>query len=251
MAAGSVHAQTGQDATAPDALLSKILGTNLSFSANMEIATKMGGQDYVSLPGEIYFARGKARTEMDMTRMKGSKLPPQAVEQMKTMGMSQMISISRPDQQALYMIYPSLGSYAKLALPHNSGANANGVEKTVLGKETVDGHPCEKNRYHLQGSHPGESINLIAWLATDLKGCPVQIEVIPDGANSGNEALNGATLHLTSINPAAPAASLFEPPTGFRVYTDVQAMLQTEILRKMAGTNTPSPHHGTMPPGHP
>ena len=60
-------------------------------------------------------------------------------------------------------------------------------------------------------------------------------------------------LHLTNISTAAPVASLFVPPVGYRVYTDIQAMMQTEMMKKMGGT-TPGGvpgNHTAMPPGHP
>ena len=240
-----VQAQFGKSAnSSADNALTKVFGTNLNFSATMEMRVKQQAQDdNVTMSGKIFFANGNSRTEMDMTKITGSKMPPHAADQMKAMGMDQMISISRNDTKTVYMIYPGLESYAKLTAPDaGSSVNDSKVETTELGKETVDGHPCVKKQYTVTNSKPGESLVLVAWNATDLKNYPVKIEL-----NSGSDKKfpTTTTLHFVDINPAQPAASLFEPPLGYRVYTDIQAMMQTEMMKKMGG-GAPG-----MPPGHP
>lgn len=237
----------------PDSMLSKIFGTNLNLSADMDISALLPSQETVTIPGKIYFANGKSRTEMDMTKMKGSKMPPQAIEQMKTMGMDKIISISRPEQDTTFLIYPGLESYAKMTTTKAAGTNDMQVEKTELGKDSVDGHPCVKTSYIVHGGHKGENVTLIAWLATDLKNCPIKIEIpAPVSAAGNNHSGSGTTLHLSAINLTAPAASLFEPPVGYRVYTDVQAMMQTEVLKKMgAAKGMPAGHPPTQPANHP
>lgn len=230
----------------PDNALTKVFGTNLNFSATMNLEVKMPGaqENEVTMTSKIYFAKGNSRTEMDMTSMKGSKMPPHAADQMKAMGMDQMISISRNDTKTAYLIYPGLGSYAKLTAPKAEGTNDSKVTTTELGKETVDGHPCVKNKYTVSNAKTGEHVVMTTWNATDLKNYPIKIEMeSPAAAKNGQAPIT--TLHFTSLNMAQPAATLFEPPVGYRVYTDVQAMVQTEMMKKMGG-GTPG-----MPPGHP
>jgi hypothetical protein len=228
----------------PDSALLKIFGTNLNFSANMSVEIKMPEQDNdMTMSGKIYFARGDSRTELDMTKMTGTKMPPHTVEQMKAMGMDQMISISHPETKTVYMIYPGLESYTKITLPPSAdGTNDAKMETTELGKETVNGHACVKNKYTV--SDNGEQVTLLAWLASDLKNYPVKIEISSNRTVAGKTFPTDTILNFTDINPATPAASLFEPPAGYRVYTDIQAMVQTEMMKKMAGANG-------LPPGHP
>ena len=231
----------------PDNALNKVFGTNLNFSATMNMQVKMpDAQDSdITMSSKIYFAGGNSRTEMDMTTIKGSKMPPHAADQMKAMGMDQMISISRNDTKTAYLIYPGLGSYAKLTAPKaDQGTNDSKVTKTELGRETVDGHPCVKNKYTVTNTKTGENVVMTTWNATDLKNYPIKIDMeSPDAATGKKSPVT--TLHFAGINTARPAAALFEPPTGYRVYTDVQAMVQTEMMKKMGG-GTPG-----MPPGHP
>jgi hypothetical protein len=232
----------------PDNALTKVFGTNLNFSATMNMAVKMSGaaENEVTLSSKIYFAKGNSRTEMNLATMQGSKLPPHAADQMKAMGMDQMISISRPDTKTTYLIYPGLNSYAQITAPKaDQGTNDSKVTTTELGKETVDGHPCVKNKYTITNARAGENVVLTTWNATDLKNYPIKIEMESPDAAPGKPA-PVTTLHFTNINTAQPAASLFEPPVGYRVYTDVQAMVQTEMMKKMNGGGAV-----VLPPGHP
>jgi hypothetical protein len=171
-------------------------------------------------------------------------MPPHAADQMKAMGMDQMISISRKDTKTTYLIYPGLNSYAQITLPKAEGTNDSKVTTTELGKETVDGHSCVKNKYTITNAKTGDNVVMTTWNATDLKNYPIKIELESPGTANGKKVPT-TTLHFTDINTAQPAAGLFEPPVGYRVYTDVQAMVQTEMMKKMGGGV------GGMPPGHP
>lgn len=236
----------------PDSVLHKIFGTNLNFSANMRVEIKMPEQDNeMSMSGKIYFSHGDSRTELDMSNMKGTKMPPQTIEQMKAMGMDKMISISRPEAETVYMIYPGLESYAKLAAPAPAEDTNTKIETTELGKETVNGHPCVKKKYVVTGNE--NDLTMFAWLATDLKNYPVKIEIDATRDIAGKKLPTNTTLNFTDVNTAQPAASLFEPPAGYRVYTDIQDMVQTEMVKKMKmnGGNGMPPNHPGMPAGHP
>ena len=49
------------------------------------------------------------------------------------------------------------------------------VETTELGKETVDGHPCVKNKVVVTDKESKQHESTV-WNATDLKNFPVKIE---------------------------------------------------------------------------
>ncbi|MGA9874674.1 MAG: hypothetical protein WBQ21_02600, partial [Solirubrobacteraceae bacterium] len=106
----SVRAQAGGPGNGPMGdVMTKVFGTNLDFSANMETQVKMMPKNEdVSMSGKIYFANGDSRTEMDMTDMKGGSMNPQTIAQLKSMGMDKVVSISRPGEKVMYMIYPGL-----------------------------------------------------------------------------------------------------------------------------------------------
>jgi hypothetical protein len=130
--------------------MAKIFGDNANFSANIEMHS--AGSDGVELviPGKIATLDGKSRFWVDMTEMKGMKLPPQALAQMRMMGMDKMIMISRPDKNLSWMIYPGLQAYVETPGRDPESAKPASdfkIETTDLGKEDVDGHPCAKNKF--------------------------------------------------------------------------------------------------------
>lgn len=234
-------------------IFAKVFGTRLNFSADMKTDIQMPGKQHeMILSGKIYFAKGSSRTEMDMTKMRGGGMHANVIKQMKAMGMGKTISIYRYDTKTIYMIYPGLHSYAKIATPEaRQGTNESGtVEKKKLGKATVDGHPCVKNQYTVTGTESGHNTVLIAWQATDLKDYPIKIQLNPAGETKDASAPT-TTLTFTSLDTHQPKASLFDPPTGYRVYTNVRAMVQSELMRKMSHSTGMPPNHIGMPPGHP
>lgn len=217
-------------------VFAKIFGTKLNFSATMETDIQMpGGENDMTMSGKIYFAKGDSRTEMDMTKIRGGKMTPQAVEQMKALGMDQMVSIYRNDTKIIYLIYPHMKAYAKLETPDaKTGADDNQVTKDELGRDTVDGHACVKNKYTVSDAKTRKTTVVIAWQATDLQDIPVKMEMNPPG-DSADQTKPATTLHFTDIDPATPKSSLFDPPTDFKAYNDIRSMLQAEMMKKMGG----------------
>ena len=126
--------------------MKKIFGEHAAFSANVEIQSLSDG---ITMPGKMATLDGETRFETDMTQIKGGQMTPAANDVMKHMGTDLMIRISRPDKKLLYMIYPHLQAYVESAL-RDPDANAPEsdfkAEVTEVGTETVDGHPCVKNK---------------------------------------------------------------------------------------------------------
>ena len=220
----------------------KLFGDNQTFSATMEMGvTDKSGQP-MTMPGKISFDAGKSRFEINMTDMKGGQMPPNAAEQMKSMGMDQVVTISRPDKKAAYLVYPGLQSYAEIQPSKADSAPPNSdykVEITEIGKEPVDGHPCVKNKYVVTDKE-GTKHESTVWNATDLKKFPVKIQTTENGGD--------VTMLFKNVTFAKPAASLFDPPADFKKYDNINQLMQQEMMKRMGG--------GTggglgMPPGHP
>lgn len=95
-----------------------------------------------------------------------------------------------------------------------------------LGKETVEGHDCVKNKVVVTDKE-GAKHESTVWNASDLKSFPVKIVT--------GEAGHPATILFKNITFTKPAASLFEPPSGFTKYDSPQTMMQTEMMKKMGG----------------
>ncbi|MDD5140302.1 MAG: DUF4412 domain-containing protein [Verrucomicrobiales bacterium] len=236
-------AQFGRTPGGPklDAAMSKLFGDNSAFTATFESQIKQPSGDTITMPGKISYDSGKTRMEMNMSEAKGMKMPPEAAEQMKSMGMDQMVTLTRPDKNLACIIYPGLESYAEMPLPAaKAGTNDNfKIETTELGKDTVDGHPCVENKVIVTGNN-GVTNEFTVWNATDLKKFPVKIVHVEQGSET--------SMLFKNVSLTKPAASTFDVPAGYTRYDNMQTMMQTEMMKKMGGGMGMPP--GGMPPNH-
>jgi len=209
--------------------MSKLFGDNQTFSAGLELQVADNSGKPITMPGKISFDTGKSRFEINMADMKGGNMPPNAAAQMKSMGMDQAETIARPDQKVAYLIYPGLKSYAEIQLSNADSAPTNSdykVEITEIGKETVDGNPCVKNKYVVTDNE-GVKHESTVWNATGLKKFPVKIQTTERG--------DEVTMLFKNVSLTKPAASLFDPPAGFKKYDSMQELMQQEMMKRMGG----------------
>ncbi len=207
--------------------LAKLFGDNPAFSADIEIETAMSSDQSMKMPGKMAFDSGKSRFEMNLSNAKGAQMSPQAAQQMKAMGMDQTIMISRPDTKTAYMIYPGLTAYAAMPIRDadaSKPASAFKIQTTELGKETVDGHPCVKNKAVITDDE-GKTHEATVWNASDLNKFPVKIETTDEGRTT--------TMLFKNVKTSKPDAALFEPPTDYKRYESPQALMQQEIMKRM------------------
>jgi hypothetical protein len=216
------------------AAMTKLFGENQAFSATLQNEVQMAQGETISMPGKIAFDSGKSRFEMNMSEAKGSAMPPQAVAQMKSMGMDNMITISRPDKNLAYIVYPGLKAYAEMQDTNSPSQTGLKMEKTELGKETVEGHPAVKSKATVTDDK-GKTHEFTVWNATDLKNFPVKIETTEQGT--------AVTMLFKDVKFTKPEASLFDPPTDFKKYDNIMEMMQQEMMKRM-GNGAP----GGMPP---
>lgn len=208
--------------------IAKLFGDNTAFTASMEMQTKEGkSAETVTMPGKLSFLEGKVRFEMDMSQVKGAKMTATMGEQLKSLGMSELIAISRPDKKTSYIVYPGLKSYAEQPMGLQEAAVAQAkykVETTELGKETVTGLACIKNKVVLTGDD-GNKHEFTVCNAGDLKKFPVKIDMIQGG--------QAATMTFTEVKFDKPEAGVFDPPQDFTRYESVQAMMMKEMMKMM------------------
>jgi hypothetical protein len=209
--------------------LTKLFEQHPAFTAVLTLQTKdpqTGGT--LTIPGQIAFDAGKARFEMDLTKMQGGRITPEAGSQMKAMGMDKMIMISRPDKQVAYMVYPGLKGYVESELQNSDAASPDDykLDFTELGKETVDGRRTVKNRAVLTDKQ-GTQHTATVWKATELKNFPVKIEHTEGGQS--------VILRFSDIKLAKPEPLSFDPPAGFTRHGSMMAMMQEVIMKQMSG----------------
>jgi len=209
------------------ATLTKLFGDHKAFSTVMDVAMARGtGGDSFATPCKLAFLDGKFRMEIDLTQAKGSQIPPGMTEQLKAMGMGEMTIISQEAKGISYFVYPGLQSYAEIATSDGKPVEADKikVEVTELGKETMNGHPCVKNKV-IVIDQSGKTNEATVWNATDLKKFPVHIET--------TEANAKVRMDFKDVKFDKPDAKLFEAPAGFARYENLQTMMQEALMKRL------------------
>src|SRR6185369_8974434 len=203
--------------SAPGAIAG-LFGTNTAFTAVATTKILDPQQNEIMvMPMTYAFLAGKARSEVDMTQLSGKSLAPESRAIFKQMGVDRMVTITRPDKQAIMIVYPGMASYAETPL------SAADLQTANAGSETVDGHPCRKEKLTI--SSKDNKQEGFVWRATDLKDFPIKIQL---------SHTNGATVtSYTNIKFDKPDAKLFEPPPEFDKYDNVEKMLQVGMMKRL------------------
>jgi hypothetical protein len=230
----TAQAQFGPPGGAPQGpsfggAMDKLFGENQTYTANLEFQSTDKSGESVAMPGKISFDNGKSRFEMNMSEIKSAKMSPETGAQMKQMGMDQMISINQPDKKVVFLVYPGMQSYVENKMTDaKTGAPMSDfkIEVTELGKETMDGHPCVKNKV-IVTDKDGVKHESTVWNATDLKNFPVKIQTEENGST--------VTMSFKNVSLAKPDASAFEVPAGYTKYDSMQAMMQQQMMKRMGG----------------
>lgn len=195
--------------------------------AKIEAPNPRGGGNMI-VPTTISMLDASSRMEMDLTKVEGGGLPPGAAEQIKAMGMAEIIMLARPDKKAAFVVYPGMEAYLEAPLPPGSEAGLDNVkmELTEQGKETVNGQACVKSKYVITNAQ-GEKQEGTVWKATELKGFPVRLETTENG--------QPMTMNFTSVKFEKAAATQFDPPATFKKFESQQAMMQEIMMKRFGG----------------
>jgi hypothetical protein len=147
--------------------------------------------------------------EISLAQMQSKDLPPSKVAELKESGMERIISLFRPDKKVTYIVYPGIQSYVIIPLAkEDTEAFEKGLklDKTALGKETLDGHDCVKNKVVVSDTKV-PVLQAVTWNAADLKDFPVQIEMKEKG--------NTLRMHFTQIQITKPDPKQFDVPPAY------------------------------------
>jgi hypothetical protein len=234
--AGSVHAQPGRmSGPSFSGAMAKLFGGNTTFTADIEIQMHLSAQQTRTMPGKISFDSGKSRVEMDMSSAAGGQ--PGIAEHMKAMGMDKTVIISRPDTKLVYTVFPGLTAYIENPIQDPDASKPDSafkMESTELGRETVDGHVCVKNKVVVTDDQ-GKTHESTVWNAIDLKKFPVKMEITQQERTT--------TIFYKNVKTAKPDAALFDAPADYKKYDNQQSLMQEVMQRMGRGMQ--------MPPGHP
>jgi hypothetical protein len=202
-----IHAQM-QGASGLNSVILKLFGKHDDFTVDADFELKKA---QITLTMTISVSGGKLRADADMSTYRGAGINKDMKEQIKlskAAGLDRIISITRPDQNRLYRIFPGRKSYEEAPVPKEA-AGVNGIskiKKTPLARETLDGHPCLKVKVALVDDK-GRQQEMTVWEATDLKDFPIMVQLSEGGENM--------VVHNRNIRFGKPLPSLFELPVGY------------------------------------
>lgn len=227
----------GMGRTGPGPSLSgsmkKVFGKHTAFTANVEMQVTHD-KDKIVLPSKMFALDNKVRFEMDMAEIKGGGIPPDAAATMKQMGMDKTVTITQPDEEKMYMIYPGLKAYAAQPFKDPEATRPESdykAEITELGKETIGGQACIKNKVVVTDNEDRKH-EFTVWNATELDSFPVQIETSQGGTK--------VTWLFRDVKLGKPAATLFDPPSDYKKYDSLMALMQEQMMKRMQEETKPS-----------
>lgn len=205
----------------PCAALAKFFNRDAAFTATAKVVSAgKKKSDNVNMVMLFAVSGGNMRNEMDMTKMSGVRASD--LDGMKQMGMDKMVVLKVADKQAAYIVYPGLQSYCDM--PAGKGKPEGKVDKTELGKDTVENHACTKSKLTFTAKD-GQTSEALVWEATDLKNFPIQYQTVDEGQTT--------TTTFTDIKQGKPDPSLFELPASYKRYGSMQEMIMGNMQRMM------------------
>jgi len=221
LASGIAHAQMpGGGAPGWNAAMTKLFGDVKAFSAKAEMrALDPSGQPAIQVPMNFALLDNKVRMDIDLSQSKGPQAPPDQVALLKQMAMDRVVCIVTPDKKAMQLIFPSLGAYVETPLPEEEAIALDKdlkLHRTPLGKETIDGHPCVKNRV-IMTDGKGQKAEAVVWNATDMKDFPVQMQM--------NDKQTTVVMRYNEVHLGKPDAKQFDVPAGFTKHSDMQQLM--------------------------
>ncbi len=222
----------GPASTGVSASLIRLFGTNQNFTAQAEVQVlDRANQELMGVPMRLMRAGNKIRVEVDMTRMR-HRLRPDAVAQMKPLGLDQTVSIIRPETRTNLVYFPKLRACLQLQMPANEAEaflKRARVERQTLGREKMQGYPCLKQRVTITDA-AGQKSEATVWVASTLRDFPVCV------ATREKEGL--VTMRFRQVNFDPVAAAQFEPPAGFVTFTDLQALIAGPGMKYLLAQGT-------------
>jgi hypothetical protein len=209
------------------ASLTQFLSDSRSFTAGAEL--QFTGASPSTTVG-LGFAThdGQMRWELDATHAR-SGLPAETVELLRQLSLDRVALVLRPETNLL-LIAHGLKAYAELPPPKSAEvrdkaqAQAVRLEKTPLGRESVDGHPCVKYRVANPADKAPQGETFV-WQATDLNDLPVKILVkLPE---------QSYTLKFRNVRMGKPDARYFTAPADYAKHTSVESLLQAGLAKSL------------------
>jgi len=215
----------GQGSPGVSASLIRLFGTNFAFTAQVEyqLLTR-SNQEVVRLPMKLARSGNRMRVEIDLSRMQ-NHAQPDALAQVKPLGLDQVVTILRPEQQTTLQVFPKLSAYVRLPMPASESEaflKPAKMERSALGREKMEGYDCVKYRVVAYDAR-NQRHEATVWNAPGLRDFPVCVATV--------EERGTVVMRFRQIQFAGPAASQFEPPAGAQACADMQALMAGPVAQ--------------------
>jgi hypothetical protein len=161
----------------------------------------------------LWITGPKMKMEMDMSKMTQVS-GAQGAEQSP---LSKMIMLNRGDKKTSYTLYPNAQKY----IVHTEAEEREErpkVQKTRVGSETIDKHPCDKYKVTIT-YRDGRVEEGFIWNAKDLGGMTIRSEVESKDFK--------ITTDLKNIVLKSSPASIFEIPAGYTQAKDFMELMMS------------------------
>jgi hypothetical protein len=207
---GVAQVPTTGSPTGINAAFVKLFGAVNSFTAKVE--TQMfdpSQKELVRMPMDFALLDNQVRLDINLAQAQSLELTASALAGLKQKGMDRVVSVFRPDKKVTYIIYPGVQSYMILPLAKGDAeALEHGftLKKSALGKETIDSHPCVKNKVTVSNDK-GPVLEAVTWNAADLKDFPLQIQM--------NQKDNQVLMRFSQVRLVKPDAKQFDLPPNY------------------------------------
>jgi len=228
------------------ASLIQLFGSNTVFTAQAEVQVLgLDQKERVGMPMTFTRLDSQIRVEVDVARMRNRE-QPDALARLSPLGLDRVISLIRPEQRTTWVAFPKLQAVVKMAMPPAEAEaflKKAKVERAELAKETVEGHPCRKQRVVLTDAK-AEKHEATVWTATDLRDFPVCV-----ATREGNDTV---VMRFRQVQFTRADAKAFEPPAGYTEYGDMQALMAGAVVKYLrehsSSAPAPAPARPASPP---
>lgn len=210
-----------------DSAFLKLFGDSPTFSAKATIQVFSNRVEWLRMPMNFTALDGKLRLDVDMGQMKGPAIAVSTIEMNKKIGIDRVSSVVRLDRRTSYMLYPVLQGYVTMPSTElNANLRDEKLVRSALGRETIDGHACVKNRSVVKNQRGVTLLQATTWNAKDLQDFPLQIETVENGKSS--------IMRFAQVSLARPDANLFELPAGYKQYPSSDDLIGAAMTRAAA-----------------
>jgi hypothetical protein len=222
----------GPGSTGVSASLIRLFGTNNAFTAQAEVQVLgKDNKERSGTPMTFTLLGNKICLEVDMTRMRNPEQPT-AVAQMKPLGLDHVVSMLHPEQRKTIITFPKLRAFVKLNMPPGEAdafLQRAKIERTPVGKEKMEGHPCVKQRVVITDD-AGKKSEATVWTATDLRDFPVCVAT--------KEQQGTVVIRFRQIQFTRAQTNKFEPPAGYLECADMQVLMAGPVVKFMKENKT-------------